>query len=636
MGLGYGTANRGARATKRCASVAAAILLAVVVLFLLSGCKYSDVLTQHIEDPDLGILDESAEPIYQPNPDAEPRPDLADLSIDDSDDVNTQVQMLPHYDPAAPDNGPTKQRVKSPDTPHDEEASEGEDQTQEPDRTGDNPADEGDGGGGEEGEEEGGEADSPEAPEDDNESGENEGDGEELSSDEVEDGTQSEDAGVGDTTVIIDPEGTNEDSAKGTVAAVGEYATIAQMLGGAGALAACDQSWLDARSVDGAFSGELDRVQVAFAGDGTEEGCCDVDALVNTIKPSVVLWDSAKNIPALSDADRSSLEEAGITVQPMPPLGEMTTEDYDITQTVNAVASVLEGASGLSYDPVYVLSEYLSFHDNVLNACYSANGGYSYKVTDGQYAYVYQNTPLSGLNDSTTTRIATVYADSMMYPSVSSAVVSQTASTVDGTIRLAHDSQSLDVSDGVALSATTNTQGYMLMDYYLQLAGIMNNAYDTPMPESQGRPYIIMPGSTNAFGTSSTFASRSTASALFYNAGDGTVTANWHVLGNADFPAMLVANGEVADAIVNSASKENGLYRMESPYQVIVVPTGLAGIWTEGHVDSFLLAPWSFRVANPENLSTAAEYASAFYSKFFRCTAWEDAIADWDSAYTAG
>lgn len=637
MGSGHGTASRGVCAARRFASVAAVVLLVAAVLLLLSGCKYSNVLTLHVEDPDLGVLDELAEPIYQPNPDAEPMPDLADLSISDSDDVNTQVQMLPHYDPAAPDNGPTKQRVKSPETPHDEEASEGEDESQEPDRTGSNEADDAEGGGEEPSEEnEGGEADSPESSEDDNESGENEGTGEELTSDEVDDGTQSEEAGIGDTTVVIDPEGTTEDAAKGTVAAVGEYATIAQMLGGAGALTACDQSWLDARSVDGAFAGELDRVQVAFAGDGTEMGCCDVNALVNSIQPSVVLWDSAANVPALSDDDRAQLEAAGITVQPMPHLGEYTTEDYDITQTVQAVAAVLIGASGLSYDPQYVLSEYLAFHDDVLNACYSANDGYSYKVTDGQYAFVYQDTPLPGLNDSTTTRIATVYVESIMHPSVSSATVSQNATTVDGTIRLAHDGQTLDVSDGVALSATTSTSGYMLMDFYLQLAGVMNNSYDTAKPESQGRPYIIMPGSTNAFGTSSTFASRSTASALFYNAGDGTVTANWHVLGNADFPAVLVKSAEEADAFVNSASKDNGLYRMESPYQVVIVPSGLCGAWSEGHVDSFLLAPWAFRIADAANLEAASSYASSFYSKFFRCDGWDSAIADWNTAYTAG
>ena len=173
------------------------------------------------------------------------------------------------------------------------------------------------------------------------------------------------------------------------------------------------------------------------------------------------------------------------------------------------------------------------------------------------------------------------------------------------------------------------------MDYYLQLAGIMNNSYDGDKPDSQGRPFIIMPGSTTAFGTSDRFGSRISSSALFYNAGDATVTANWHVLGNDDFPAILAADTEIAGAIAASAAKSDGLYHMEKPYQITVVPSGIAGIWSEGHVDSFLLSLWAFRVKDTANLEYAAKEVASFYKTFFRCDDWEEVVADWDSAYTA-
>ena len=82
------------RGLRRMAALAFVIACAAAMLVVFSGCKYSDVLTQHIEDPELGVLDEAAEPVYQSNPDAEQRPDLADVSVDESDDENTQVLYL--------------------------------------------------------------------------------------------------------------------------------------------------------------------------------------------------------------------------------------------------------------------------------------------------------------------------------------------------------------------------------------------------------------------------------------------------------------------------------------------------------------------------------------------------------------
>ena len=175
----------------------------------------------------------------------------------------------------------------------------------------------------------------------------------------------------------------------------------------------------------------------------------------------------------------------------------------------------------------------------------------------------------------------------------------------------------------------------MLLDYYLQLAGVMNNAYDAAQPEAQGRRYILMPGSTADFGTTTNYATRLSGSAFFYNSGDSSVAANWHKLGDEGFNTVLVANQEIADSFVSSASKSNGLYRMESGYNVVVVPSGIAGAWSSGHIDSFLLAPWAFRIQSEDNLDAAASYVSDFYSTFLRCDDWQSAVVDWDNAQEA-
>ena len=590
-------------------------MVAVAASFALAGCKYSDVLTQHMEDP-AAAIDENADPIYQSSPDGERRDDLIDVTLDTSDDTITEAATLPHYDPDAPDNGPTMQRKKSDQTPHDEEASEGEDEN-DPDRKGEG---EGDNGG-----ETGTSADG-------DKEGEGEGDGDELEGEDSDEATQSEQGGGSGDTVVVDPDGTNDETAKGTVAAVGEYATIAQMLGGGGALAACDQSWLDARADDGCFAGgndALDKVQVGFSGDGTVAGSCDVNMLTQTAQPSVVLWDSTANVPNLTDADRTALENAGITVQPMPHIGEQNTEDYDVKQAMAAVASVLDGAAGLTYDPLDTLAKYNAVHDEVLAKCYQANNGYSYKVTYASFDSVYQDTPLSGITDSTANRVVTVFVDEMGNLG-SQAQVTQHTEVSEGTIALDHDGQTLDCSDGVALSTASSTLSYQLIDYYLQLAGVMNNAYDGPQPEAQGKRYILMPGTTSSFGSSGGYAARVSGSAFFYNGGDATVQSNWHALGDAGFNVVLAATTDIADALEDSAGKSDGLYHMGKEWRVAVVPSGIAGSWSAGHVDSFLLVPWAFRIQKEDNLSAAEGYVSSFYSTFLRCSDWTGAVANWD------
>ena len=588
--------------------LAVACIVACMALSL-TGCKYTDVLTQHVEDPE-AEADPYAEPVYEFVEGAPPNADMVSYTLSDSDNVDDQVAALPTYDPDAPDNGPTVRRKHDEQTPDEYQATEGEQESgQTSTSNGSGKSD-----------------------------GSNQGTGADLDSDEVDnEGDNSSDANMGGDTEFVDDQGRDADTKKGTIAAVGQYATITQMLGGAGGLVAADQAWFDSLPA-GVFPGELDTVQVGWAGDGTYEGSAYTDRLINDIKPTTILWDGVE--PALTADDRARLEEAGITIQRVPRLGQPTTEDADVMQAVVEVSSILSGVSTVSYDPIAMRDAWLGYHEQVLEACYNANGGYSYKASDGT-PHLYQKSPLPGFDEATNNRVTVVYIDGWWSPGVSGITVNQHASTYTGTISLPADGSVLDASDGVATSAYTSSNAYMLIDYYLQFSGIVNNAYDLSSPYANGKRYVIMAGSTYDLPTGGAFASRSGVdSALWYNSGDSSVAANWKELGDpgSNFPAVFVngeAEADIAASILASASKPNGLYHMRNPYGVYVVPSGVAGNWAYGTTESFLVAPWALRVRDESTLEQTSELVANYYRYFYRCEDWSSAVRNWDGAYTA-
>ena len=147
-----------------------------------------------------------------------------------------------------------------------------------------------------------------------------------------------------------------------------------------------------------------------------------------------------------------------------------------------------------------------------------------------------------------------------------------------------------------------------------------------------------MPGAaTTNIGSSEAYGSRSldTGSALSFWTGDDSTDSNWHQLGDPDFSTVLVANADIQDAIVNSANKAKGLYHVGTAYNVAVVPSGIAGSWASGHLDSFLMAPWSFSIQDAANLDSADDYVEAFYKKFLRCDNWSSIVTSWNAFKSA-
>lgn len=586
------------RPTARIATcIALSTLLALSTLGLL-GCKDSDSLTEHIEDPLAGILDESAEPIYREAPDAPTDTTRTSTYETDNDNLVNQENVLPEYDEDEQDPAEADQRIHDEDTPDDADASRG---TRPSDQNG--TSSEGGGAGG----------------------------------NDDEQSNEPEPAGTGGT-VDFNNGGTIDDLPEGTstVAAAGQYAVIVQMLAGQGALVAADEQFIADAQAKGAFPDEgVESLATTWRGDGSYEGTFDIEATIAASPDCVVV---GSNTSSIGEEERSRLSAAGITVVIGPALGETDTADADIVSAVKLVGELLKDASA-QYDVAAMTNAYLQQHDEAVSNCVSANGGYSTKMIGGTaLSYIYQKSEGTSTGGTDTTNLSNVRYTTAFIDSWSTAESTTTAMRRFNNASLYLDGETMDASDGIGLSATGVSGNFMLMDYYLQTAGVVNNSYDTAKPVSSGNgeslPYLIIPGSGEDLVTYEV-AVRNVPSALWYPIVGYGISDAWTCVGDASFPAVLARDSDIAENVCASASKANGLYNVGVPYEVHAVPQGIAGSWADGTVESFLLAPWAYCMFQQDaSLNTCTTYAQNFYSTFYRCDAL-DAIADYQTTMTA-
>lgn len=590
----------------------------------LGGCKYTDVMTEHIEDEQIGTLDPDAEPLYRDVPGAPEDPTRTSSHVSDSDRIDDQTQTLPDYDKQQDNDDETDNRDKKDDSANEQNATKGDDESQD---DGDNDA----AGIGDEATNQGS----------GNGSGQGDGASEETNPGGDNDtGNPNQSAGAGGTGKVFDPTGSAEDLPENTktVAAAGQYATIVEMLAGKGALTVTDADWVSRVAAKGLFPGEgTDALAVGWTGDGEGGYTADVSAIV-AAKPDAVLMDGVT--VSFSEAEQQALTGAGVNVVTVPVLGASDTSDDNIVAAVNTVGELLR-SSECQYDTAKMASMYESMHDNAIQTCKSNNGGYSFKSIYGTtYSGIYQGTGISGeqTTEQSRTRFVTSFVDGWTYD----VSPSSTAVRSYGNATLYLNGQVMDSSDGAGISATGTTQNFMLLDYYLQVSGVTNNAYESAKPALTGegatRAYLVVPGDTKNLITSSTaFVSRTAPSALWFSPTTIDINTSWSTVGDADYPCILARTDDIAQNIVRSANKVNGLYNVGQPYAVRVCPTGLAGSWSAGTVESFLLSPWAFcAFQSGGDLASAETYANDFYSTFYRYSAAaSSAIDDFDTTYPA-
>lgn len=605
--------------------ILAVLLLAVLLGALggLGGCKPTSVLTQHVEDEQLGKLDESANSIYRETENAPEDATRTTSVIDDSDRIDEQEQALPVYAQDAGEHGTTDIREQRGDSADTDEASTGNQSSY-------------------------AEGDNEVAGEDDRTgqatSGEGEGEGE--SSTETSTGgegdpgdLQSLAAGIGGAGETFDTTGTDYELPDGVsrVAAAGQYATIVQMLAGRGALVAADEEWVSTVTEQRLFPGEgVEDLTCGWRGDASTGLGIDIDAVVASA-PDVVLVDGSQ--VKLDDAEQAHLKAAGIDVVVLPRLGGSDTPDDDVVKTVSIVGELLGGAE-TQYDATAMADEYVQQHDTVISACVQANGGYSYKMEYGaSFPSVYQGTADSGVQTTqlSSTRYVTAFIDAWtMDVNASSTAIRRYANAA-----LYLDGDTVDASEGAGLSIAIESKNFPLLAYYLQVSGVVDNSYEGVKPVSGGSgmaslPYLVVPGGTRNLITETTHAaSRTTPSALWFAPTSTAASSGWLKVGDVGFPLLIVKDDDIAHRVVGSAAKVNGLYNVGSPYRVQVMPSGVCGSWADGTVESYLVSLWIEGLfKNDGNLERCKSYVDQFYGTFYRASA-DSALANFDTSYTA-
>ena len=619
------------------ASKVGAVALSLILVSCLSGCKYTDVLTEHIEDETLGVIDLRMDPIYKETPGAEPDPTRMSAEIDDSERIDDQTMALPDYSQDPNNNDQTEQREHEEETSHDQEATEGE-ETSESDgqnsevSEGESSADTGD-------------------SKDDSDQGAGEDDPEEEAGDGPLGGDEAT-AGPGGEGDVYDTTGeyTELPENVGSIAACGQYATIVQMLAGKGGLACADDGWVADVAERGLFPDEgVEDLPIGWTRQSDGTYAMDLEAILET-NPDAILVDNSDVV--LSADDQAALTAAGVNVITVPNLNQTDTTDKAIVDAVNVVGELLKNSTTVTYDTQAQASQYSDLRQGMMDTVLSANGGYSFKMVGGTtYQYIYQCTDGTGQGQATTElsdhRVTTAYIDDW-YTNVRS---SSTAKRKYNNASLYLDGETMDASSGVGVSATTSSRAFVLLDYYLQMAGVVDNAYDRERPassDSGSLPYVVVPGATSELVIDqSETAQRSYPSALWYTPSSFELGSTWLTVGDETgagkgggegFPGILTRDADMAQKVVDSAASTNGVYNVGQPYSVWVVPSGICGSWADGTVESFLSCVWAyclFQNGDAASCETRDTYVNNFYHVFYRVDNGTSYVTDYDTTYQA-
>ncbi len=571
-----------------------AVLSCVVTLLLvpcLAGCKNSDVLNELINDQEIGELDDSLEPIYEENPEAPEDPTRVSKYESQNDNIAEQENVEATFDENPnTENEQTEQREQA-QTNHDYNATQGSQDDGTKGRTPEISGNDAAGGGG------------------------------------GDDNSQKVPDGRGGGTKIFDPDDAATPLPENvhTVAAAGSYGVLVEMLCGQGALVGTDAAAQQMVSSVGAFPDEgFENVAVCWDAEGNP-----ILSEIKAQSPACILQSTGTR--ALTQDEMDALTEAGVDcdVLVVPEIDGPTATDADLMSAVTTVGELMHPAAGetSTYDSKQSASEFVELHDQVINACVSANGGYSYKVVNGsQFGYIYQGKPGEGTATAKLSgnRYTTVFVDS--WTSALTTTVNSARSFSGASVGYLSDpSDVLDVSGGVGLSLSGQNAGFLLMDYYLQCAGVVDNSFEGDAPvaatvsTNQALPSVISAGSDTGLEVSVQLAGRSTPSALWFSS-----SASWSndttLIGDSKFPGMFVRNADIADRITASVSLANGFYNVGQTFSLYVMPSGMFGSWADGGLESYLLSAYAlgYYVGNESLQSAFGDAASTYMSKFYR------------------
>lgn len=471
----------------------------------------------------------------------------------------------------------------------------------------------------------------------------------------------------------------NDDDAKETavpsgkrIAAAGEMANIVQMLTGelraddlkggdtANYLVATDKNFQDSVADSGVYPGEgVDQASVAWdETDGTEGGL-DVSKLKKA-KVDLVIYESGTDTLELENGKsaKSKLENAGIETL---AIGELN-QDSDIVEAVDTIAeSLADGAGDDKNDIVKKAAAWEDTHDETLDTMADYNGGWALcKGSD------FDGAGKSSHEESDETAIET----SIFWCTTDVSWSGWDSSKMDGKAcgatlsdftryPAAHYLCASGVWDTGAAGGATNVAGQVstagiTRENALKQLKNSNNGLYLCWASVQGqegsldRSVVTYP---DAFGlkildndytqgTHNYWYQLSPLSAV--NEDYAKRYDNGYYPGSDHFPGFIVRTEEDKKAIEASESRDNGTwhYRGVKPSEtlknmtvanrddvpllsgnpkVYLAPTGLLHSWLEGSAESFLLSVWA-RSSFYTDLSTSRAESAAedYYEDFYR------------------
>lgn len=671
------------------------LLLVFAMLLTATGCRYSNVLTEKIiEAPNVAEIDYSLDPMRVENPNQESANQNTDYESSDAERQGDPEESLPDYTQDSPTVETETAQQEHSDQPYEEgEASEGgESDDNDGSASNADPARGTDGGAKDEGGNDGPVAGADEGdqekvdepttvtvdpnpvPGDDPQTVDNEpvdNGGNESTDNTWNPGTGN--VGGGDGGKDADKGQTYNDGTfaqlpqnNSKIAAAGPYATIVQSLGGRGALAATNQKWLDDLPYGaygkGSDDSELvDVVGIPSWGDGASMDDATIQAIIDSGAEVVITSDSYGGVS--TDAQARALNEAGVNVVVLPPIGMPDALDGDVQTCVEVTGELLKDAgSDIQYDAKAMAAEWTRLHDQAIQNTLTANGGYTPFVS----ALETQNKILQGLHgserefDGPSSR--QYYASYIDYWLDADSLVG-----LDGDGAVSDSDQNwrhsqwvypytewgvgtigvdwsdsycrFDVSNGLGLYIAMSTpreaarSSYAIIDYYLQCGGVCDE-YAGAQYSSGTVGFTYYP-----YGTTCVVAGNA-----WIKFGQGA--SETRILpGDEASPYILVRDKSIAQNVYASATRPAdkdaaiiGAYDFGQAYGVAVIPSGIGGSWADGTFESFLLAPWAYCMYQPvADLRDCDGYVESFYAEFYRCGAggildgggnWGDASAD--------
>lgn len=432
-----------------------------------------------------------------------------------------------------------------------------------------------------------------------------------------------------------------------SVVAFGQYAIIAQMLGGNGALAATDAATLTQLQQYGIAT----NCASAIDNSASDPNSIDVKAIVASGAKIIIVEDPDTFAAGMSTEKVNYLNENKVT---WGSLRNMATS-ANIKSNVEALGEMLQGSAVAEKGAqAYARAEqYISMHDSMIGV----NGGLASAAVvtgddgtrtdsgvlqgDGSSRYA------DGLGTSSNTSTYTVYVDLW-----------------DPTAVCTTPTESFSAGAAFASAGCSTTP----FSYYMQAGGTINNAAAKKTSSTVGELPVLQFGEANSW-ASSFWSSIAVTNALLDRPGsllDSGVNYDTHILsgeglGTESMPKVVVKSSQIKNAIVSNSAQTNSLYHAYSFVEtasysgfigtvggmsasigtlaqtgavgdpnptypsgaidtddVLVNPSGLFCDWSQGTVESFLEAGWVAWAINGDTTGyTQADwnqYVVDFYS----------------------